>query len=105
MIAPQPPGPGLPLQAPSVKISTSVTRASGRRLEPAGQLEHHPLDDALVLDLRDVEILAQALHKLANEDFGGRSAGGDAERGDAVEPGDVERRAISLTAAWRFEVA
>src|SRR3954468_8591122 len=64
-IAPQPPGPGLPLQAPSVKISTCVTGASGSGFEPARELEHHPLDDALAFDLGDVEMLAQAVDQLA----------------------------------------
>src|SRR5438309_9289416 len=90
-IAPQPPGPGLPLQAPSVKISTSVmVEASGSSFEPARELEHHPLDDSRAFDLDDVEMLAKAVDELADEQLGGGGAGGEAEGRDPVEPGEVQ---------------
>src|SRR5437879_5272292 len=89
-IAPQPPGPGLPLQAPSVKISTSVKVGSGGGFEAAGELENHPLDHAFALHLGDGEALGQAVDQLADQHFGRGGAGGDAEAGDAVEPNRVE---------------
>src|SRR4051812_13424741 len=89
MIAPQPPGPGLPLQAPSVKISTSVNVGSGG-LEAVGELEDHSLDDALALDLGDVEMLAQAIDQLAHQQLGGGGACGEAERCHALHPAEVE---------------
>src|SRR3954468_19437159 len=62
--APQPPGPGLPLQAPSVKIST-VGNGSGGGFEAAGELEHHPLDHAFAFDLGHLEMLGEEIHHLA----------------------------------------
>src|SRR3954468_22478438 len=80
MIAPQPPGPGLPLQAPSVKISTSIKVGSGSGFEPAGQLENHPLGDALALDLGHLEMAGQEIDDAANQRLRRGRAGGDAER-------------------------
>src|SRR3954447_17938972 len=74
-IAPQPPGPGLPLQAPSVKISTCVKAGSGSGFEPPRQLEHHALDDSRALHFGDVEMLAEALDELAHEELWGRGSG------------------------------
>src|SRR3954447_12595376 len=76
--APQPPGPGLPLQAPSVKISTC--KGSGGGFEAAGELEHHPLDHAFAFDLGHLEMLREEIDHLAHQSLGRRGAGGDSER-------------------------
>src|SRR4051795_7507635 len=81
--APQPPGPGLPLQAPSVKIST-LSKGSGGGFEAVGQLEHHPLDDACALALGDVEMGGEEIDHFAHQRLGRRGAGGDAEVADAA---------------------
>src|SRR4051794_41890801 len=66
MIAPQPPGPGLPLQAPSVKISTSATisRQGSSGFQPVRQLEHHALDDAVAFHFLDREMARQEVDQL-----------------------------------------
>ncbi len=66
---PQPPGPGLPLQAPSVKISTGVTLKRSGRFQSARQLEHHSLLDAFDGLLAHVEMFGEEIDDLAHQHF------------------------------------
>src|SRR5690348_6793344 len=77
--AAQPPGPGFPRQAPSVKISTigsSVT--SGDEL--ARELEDHALGAVVGDFLGDLESLGERVENLAYQHFRRRSARRQANR-------------------------
>src|SRR5204862_6258969 len=65
----QPPGPGLPRQAPSVNIST-VGRSVTSGNEFARQLEDHPLRGMIGLLFGHREALVKRVHDLANEQLG-----------------------------------
>src|SRR3954469_7646978 len=87
--AAQPPGPGLPRQAPSVNISTSGTSlTSGNEL--ARKLEDHALGRVVGLLLGHVEPLPQGFDDLAHQHLRGRSAGGDADGARLTQPFPVD---------------
>src|SRR6476661_981326 len=66
--AAQPPGPGLPRHAPSVKISTSGSSVtSGDEL--ARKLEDHPLGAVVGGFLGDLEPFPERVEHLAHQDF------------------------------------
>jgi len=60
------------------------------RAQVGGELEDHILLDALDRLLMDLEPLREPVDQLADEHLGGRGAGGDAERADAVEPAEID---------------
>src|SRR5436309_9292352 len=75
---PQPPGPGLPRQAPSVNISTCANSlTSGDEL--ARQLEDHALRRMVGLFLANLEAGAQRVDDFADQHFGSRCPGGDSD--------------------------
>ena len=65
---PSRPGPGLPLQAPSVNISTSVDVES-RGFEARRQLEDHPLLDPFDRLLGHLELRGERVDHLADQQF------------------------------------
>ena len=77
---PQPPGPGLPLHAPSVKISTSVSSAAHAASSPRGSLNtirsSTPSTGSSVTSKRS----ARQSTTSRTSSLGRRGAGGDAER-------------------------
>src|SRR3954447_17848465 len=75
---PQPPGPGLPRQAPSVNSSTS---GGSVREQLARQLEDHPLGGMIGDLFGYVEAGAQRIDHLAHQHFRCRSAGSQADGG------------------------
>jgi hypothetical protein len=77
-IAPQPPGPGLPLHAPSVKISTSAA-ARHQATSSRGSLKVMRSGCARPF-LGDLEALGERVDHFADQHFGRRGAGGEADR-------------------------
>src|SRR5919107_2736523 len=86
---PQPPGPGLPRQAPSVKISTS---GSPVRKQLARQLEDHPFGRMVRDFLHHVETRAKRVDYFPNEHFGGGSPGGNADGLRLADPFPIDVR-------------
>ena len=95
--APQPPGPGLPLQAPSVKISGTrrAVRPTFGAQQPRRQLELIRSSTPLDRLLGDLVALAEGGDHLLDQHLGRRGAGGDADGAHALEraPVDVGGRA------------
>src|SRR5689334_688116 len=85
----QPPGPGLPRQAPSVNISTA-----GRSLtsgdELARELEDHALGAVVGDLLGDIEPLGKRINHLANQYFRCGSAGSEADGLGLAEPFPID---------------
>src|SRR3954463_16071020 len=73
--APQPPGPGLPLQAPSVKISTSLIGGEGSGGQLARKLEGHPLLDSVGGHFLDLVQRGEMVDHFAHQRLGRRRPG------------------------------
>src|SRR5690349_7133209 len=87
--APQPPGPGFPLHAPSVKISTWGSSAIlGDEL--AGKLEDHLLGFVLADFLVDVEPFGQLIDHLTDQNFRRRGARGESHGGRRAKPVPID---------------
>src|SRR4249919_3040218 len=84
---PQPPGPGLPPHAPSVKISTS---GSSVRDQLARKLENHALWSVVGHLLSDVKARLEGVDNFPHQYLRCRRAGGNADRGGLPEPVPVD---------------
>src|SRR4051794_37621124 len=84
---PQPPGPGFPRQAPSVKSSTS---GSSVRNELAWKLEDHALGRVVGDFLGDMEARPERIDDLAHQDLRSRGAGRDSDSFRLAEPSPVD---------------
>src|SRR5512146_2461635 len=84
-----PPGPGLPRQAPSVKISArGSSLTSGDEL--ARKLEDHPLRAVIRLLFGHLEPFRERVDNFAHEDLGSRSACGDPDSARLSQPIPVD---------------